>query len=65
MRIIPQVMHVGPFEKEAGTVAAVHEFIDEQGGTKTGKHHEIYLSDMRKVPTFLQESPLRPLALAA
>ena len=38
-----QVMHVGPFEKEASTVAAVHEVIDEQGGTKTGKHHEIYL----------------------
>ena len=43
-----QVMHVGPFEKEASTVAAVHEVINEQGGTKTGKHHEIYLSDMRK-----------------
>ncbi len=30
------------------TVKAAHEFIDEQGGIKTGKHHEIYLSDMRK-----------------
>ena len=43
-----QVMHIGPFEKEASTVESVHEFIDEQGGIKTGKHHEIYLSDMRK-----------------
>jgi hypothetical protein len=43
-----QIMHVGPFGKEASTVASVHEFIDEQGGIKTGKHHEIYLSDMRK-----------------
>lgn len=27
----------------------VHQFITANGGTLRGKHHEIYLSDMRKV----------------
>lgn len=43
-----QTLHVGPFSEEGPTIARVHEFIRARGGTLAGKHHEIYLSDLRK-----------------
>ena len=42
-----QTLHVGPFSEEGPTIARVHEFIAERG-KRSGKHHEIYLSDIRK-----------------
>jgi hypothetical protein len=42
-----QMLHVGPFSEEGPTVARLHEFIDAREG-RTGKHHEIYLSDIRR-----------------
>lgn len=42
-----QILHVGPFSAEGPTVARVHAYIDARGGRR-GKHHEIYLSDIRK-----------------
>lgn len=42
-----QVLHVGPFSTEGPTIERLHQFID--GKTfRRGKHHEIYLSDIRK-----------------
>jgi hypothetical protein len=43
-----QIMHLGPFSEEGPTVERVHQFIEAQGYTRRGKHHEIYLSDMRR-----------------
>lgn len=43
-----QIMHIGPFSEEGPTIAKVHEFIEQSGHRLTGKHHEIYLSDIRK-----------------
>ena len=43
-----QILHVGPFSEEGPTIEKVHQFIDSEGKQKTGKHHEIYLSDIRK-----------------
>jgi hypothetical protein len=43
-----QTMHIGPFTEEGPTVEKVHAFIDEQGCEKRGRHHEIYLSDIRR-----------------
>ncbi|MCU0644200.1 MAG: GyrI-like domain-containing protein [bacterium] len=43
-----QVMHIGPFSEEGPTVKLVHKFIKENGSEIRGKHHEIYLSDIRK-----------------
>ena len=43
-----QIMHIGPFSEEGPTVEKVHSFIEENGRQKTGKHHEIYLSDIRR-----------------
>lgn len=48
-----QCMHIGPYDAEPETVARMHEFIDQQGYsldiTDERHHHEIYLSDVRKV----------------
>ncbi len=43
-----QIMHIGPFSEEGPTIEKVHEFIQNAGDSRTGKHHEIYLSDIRK-----------------
>ena len=42
-----QIMHIGPFSEEGPNVAKVHAYIAEHGQL-SGKHHEIYLSDIRK-----------------
>jgi hypothetical protein len=42
-----QLLHVGPFSEEGPSVERLHAFIDAQA-TRTGKHHEIYLSDIRR-----------------
>ncbi len=42
-----QVLHIGPFSDEGPTIARVHEFIDARTARR-GKHHEIYLSDIRR-----------------
>ena len=43
-----QILHVGPFSAEGPTIARLHELIAAGGHEPAGKHHEIYLSDMRK-----------------
>ncbi len=42
-----QTLHIGPFSEEGPTIEKVHAFIRARG-TLAGKHHEIYLSDIRK-----------------
>jgi hypothetical protein len=45
-----QTLHLGPFDDEAPTLAAMHdEFIPANGLRMRGRHHEIYFSDQRKV----------------
>lgn len=48
-----QIMHVGPFDDEPATVAKMDEYLAQKGYTNDfggGRlHHEIYLSDARKV----------------
>ena len=48
-----QCMHIGPYDDEPATVELMHEFMEEQGFepdiTEERMHHEIYLSDARKV----------------
>jgi hypothetical protein len=43
-----QTLHVGPFSEERPTVQRVHDFIARQGCALAGKHHEVYLSDVRR-----------------
>ncbi|MCF7222944.1 GyrI-like domain-containing protein [Marilutibacter chinensis] len=42
-----QTLHVGPFSEEAPTIQRVHDFIHARSAL-AGKHHEIYLSDIRR-----------------
>ena len=43
-----QKLHVGPFTEEGPSVKAIHDRIQAIGAKLRGKHHEIYLSDIRK-----------------
>ena len=47
-----QCMHIGPYDDEPKTVAAMHEYAQAQGYAvdicEERYHHEIYLSDVRK-----------------
>ena len=43
-----QIMHIGPFAEEGPAVEKVHSFIENSGSQLRGKHHEIYLSDIRR-----------------
>ena len=42
-----QILHVGPFADEGPTIQRLHNFIESRG-VLTGKHHEIYLTDIRR-----------------
>jgi hypothetical protein len=42
-----QVLHVGPFTAEGPTIQRLHAFIEARSQLR-GKHHEIYLSDIRR-----------------
>jgi len=45
-----QIMHIGSYDNEGPTLGRMHhEFIPGHGYEMNGKHHEIYLSDPRKV----------------
>ena len=48
-----QCMHIGSYDDEPATVAMMHEFMEREGYaldiTEDRLHHEIYLSDARKV----------------
>lgn len=45
-----QILHVGSYADEAPTIARLHSgYLPENGLVENGHHHEIYLSDPRKV----------------
>ena len=48
-----QCMHIGTYDTEPATVQRMHEFMESEGYvldiSDTRRHHEIYLSDVRKV----------------
>ncbi len=43
-----QVLHVGPFSDEGPVIEGLHAYIGQQGARLDGKHHEIYLTDIRR-----------------
>jgi hypothetical protein len=61
-----QTLHVGPYDAEGPVLAEMHhEFIPAHGLEMTGRHHEIYLGDPRRVAperlrTILRQ-PVRPV----
>jgi hypothetical protein len=46
---VVQMLHVGPYDREQGTIEAMREFAAAAGMRFGGLHHEIYLSDPRRV----------------
>ncbi|MDN6022023.1 MAG: GyrI-like domain-containing protein, partial [Acidipropionibacterium jensenii] len=45
-----QTLHLGSFDDEGPVLERMHDvFIPEHGLQMTGRHHEIYLSDPRRV----------------
>jgi hypothetical protein len=42
-----QILHIGPFTAEGPAIERVHAYIDAHGRLR-GKHHEIYLTDIRR-----------------
>ena len=47
-----QILHIGPFSEEPRSIKKIHDLIESEKGEFDGKiqkHHEIYLSDFRKV----------------
>jgi hypothetical protein len=45
-----QMLHVGPYSQEGGTISQMVALAKEKGLSCRGRHHEIYLSDPRRVP---------------
>lgn len=44
-----QTLHVGSYDDEGPTIAAMHDgFLPAEGLSLRGRHHEIYLSDVRR-----------------
>jgi len=44
-----QLMHIGPYSAEKPNIERLHRFIEEKGHELRGKHHEIYLTDPRRM----------------
>ncbi len=60
-----QALHIGSFDDEAELLQRMHhEFVPSQGLTMKGKHHEIYLSDARKVEPARLKTILRQPVVA-
>ena len=58
-----QCMHIGSYDDEPATVSLMHEFMEEQGYvldiTDQRFHHEIYLSDARRVAPERRKTVIR------
>ncbi|MFC6089943.1 GyrI-like domain-containing protein [Saccharothrix lopnurensis] len=61
-----QTLHLGPYDDEADVLHRMHHrFIPEHGLRPTGRHHEVYLSDPRRVaPEKLRTILRQPVATA-
>lgn len=44
-----QMLHVGPYAEESRSICTMNAFAEQQGLTFHGRHHEIYISDPRRV----------------
>jgi hypothetical protein len=54
-----QMLHVGPYDRESETIAVMRQFAEGHGLGLVGPHHEIYLSDPRRVPAERLKTILR------
>src|SRR5262245_25618595 len=54
-----QMLHVGPYDEETGSIDRMTSFAAAQRLTMHGRHHEIYLSDPRRIPAAKLKTILR------
>jgi hypothetical protein len=54
-----QLLHVGSYAGEVASLEAMHDFAEDHGLSFQGVHHEIYLSDPRRVPVSKLRTILR------
>jgi len=54
-----QIMHIGPYADEPGTIDKMDVFAKEHGYRMWGKHHEIYLGDPRRADPAKLKTVLR------
>lgn len=54
-----QMLHVGSYDREAESIETMRAFAGRKGLDLTGPHHEIYLSDPRRVPAERLKTILR------
>jgi hypothetical protein len=54
-----QTLYTGAYENEAPVIAEMHAFIKSNGYQINGKHHEVYLSDVRKTTAERLQTILR------
>ncbi|MCC3372629.1 GyrI-like domain-containing protein [Cohnella sp. REN36] len=54
-----QMMHIGPYRTEPDTIEKIHSFMKQHSFVQNGLHHEIYLSDPRKVDPSSMKTILR------
>jgi hypothetical protein len=60
-----QMLHVGPYDQECGTLSVMKAFVESQGLQLACPRHEIYLTDPRRVPPERLKTILRlPVARA-
>ncbi len=52
-------MHIGSYDEEKETIKSMKEFIKDKNLTENGLHHEIYLSDPRKISSDALKTVLR------
>ena len=59
-----QILHIGSYDDEAPVLHKMHhQYIPDNGYTMNGKHHEVYLSDPRRVsPDKLKTVLRQPVA---
>lgn len=43
-----QILHIGSYSAEGPNIMKLHHYIEDGGFTMDKKHHEIYMSDMRR-----------------
>jgi hypothetical protein len=44
-----QALHIGPYDAEPPLIQKMHAWIKDNGHKERGRHHEVYISDVRKV----------------
>jgi hypothetical protein len=55
-----QILHIGSYDEEGPVLARLHqEWLPQHGYLENGKHHEIYLSDPRRVEASKLKTVLR------